>query len=69
FSPSGKPRHIEGLKTRMCLKTVPEPENRNYDHFTPISGQGSARRELSTLGFRTLETVQTTTWLKDYMEQ
>gem|GEM_PF-6706355 len=25
----------------MCLKTAPKPENRNYDHFTPIPGQGS----------------------------
>jgi|GEM_PF-5903717 len=23
----------------MCLKTVPKPEKRNYDHFRPISGR------------------------------
>jgi hypothetical protein len=33
-----------GPKTDAHLKTVPKPENKNYDHFTPISGQGSARR-------------------------
>ena len=25
------------------LKTAPKPENKNYEHFIPISGQGSAR--------------------------
>jgi len=29
-------------KTCSHLKTGPKPENKNYDHFTPISGQGSA---------------------------
>ena len=32
----------EGQKTDAHLKTAPKPENKTYDHFTPISGQGSA---------------------------
>jgi len=30
------------LKIDAHLKTAPKPENKNYNHFTPISGQGSA---------------------------
>ncbi len=32
------------------LKTAPKPENKNYDHFKPISGQASARVDVSTVG-------------------
>jgi hypothetical protein len=32
-----------GPKTDAHLEIAPKPENKNYDHFTPISGQGSGR--------------------------
>jgi hypothetical protein len=35
-------RNTTGQTTRSRLKTAVIPENKNYDHFTPISGQGSA---------------------------
>jgi hypothetical protein len=34
------------LKIDAHLKTAPKPENKNYNHFTPISGQGSAQQQL-----------------------
>jgi hypothetical protein len=45
-NPSGTSRRRGGLKTDICLKTVPKHENKNYDHFTPISGQGSTLTNL-----------------------
>jgi hypothetical protein len=35
-SPLGTPRHAREPKTDAHLKTAPKPENKNYDHFTPI---------------------------------
>jgi hypothetical protein len=35
------------LKIDAHLKTAPKPENKNYNHLKPISGQGSARIRVS----------------------
>jgi hypothetical protein len=32
----------DGPKTDFSLNAITKPENRNHDHFTPISGQASA---------------------------
>jgi hypothetical protein len=38
----GAPRHARGLKTDVSIRTAPKTKNKDYYHFTPISGQGSA---------------------------
>ncbi|MCJ7632350.1 hypothetical protein MUP77_08150, partial [Candidatus Bathyarchaeota archaeon] len=35
--------HVRGLKTDASIKTAPKTKNKDYYHFTPISGQASAR--------------------------
>jgi len=53
----GAPRHVRGLKTDAPIKTAPKPKNKDYYHFTPISGQGSAL--VLKEGFRNLALYQT----------
>jgi len=42
FAGSKRAATAKKQKRTADLKTAPKPENKNYNHFTPISGQGSA---------------------------
>ncbi|MGA3291185.1 MAG: hypothetical protein ABSD42_13210, partial [Candidatus Bathyarchaeia archaeon] len=35
----------------VLLKSAPKPENKTYNHFTPIKGQASAQKRASLLIF------------------
>jgi hypothetical protein len=45
----GAPRHARKPKTDAHLKTAPKPENKNYDHFRPISEQACALPQIITI--------------------
>jgi predicted ArsR family transcriptional regulator len=42
FAGSRRAATAKKQKRIADLKTAPKPENKNYNHFTPISGQASA---------------------------